>query len=142
MGGRSVAQAVGWRAQAHVLAVVCAPVQVFKELKLGDRLVHPVWGPGAVAAISVDDERGKPFKVQFDSGEVHHYSAHSALKLLSQRVEYTGNGSLATCLSSSLSQARAALLAGDAQKGKSAAGGLLRGLSRHRLETYANYALT
>ena len=47
----------------------------------GSRLVHPTRGAGVVVRIDLTDRRGKPVIVEFESGEVHHYSIDSALKL-------------------------------------------------------------
>ena len=50
-------------------------------IPVGSRVVHPTRGPGLVAQIDMNDPRGKPITIVFDSREVHHYSMASASKL-------------------------------------------------------------
>jgi hypothetical protein len=47
----------------------------------GCRVSHPVRGGGVLTAVVPDDARGKLYHVDFDNGEIHHYSAESATKL-------------------------------------------------------------
>jgi serine/threonine protein kinase len=47
----------------------------------GARLLHPVRGLGLLEQVDLDDPRGKPYWVKFDSGESHHYSASSVTKM-------------------------------------------------------------
>ena len=47
----------------------------------GQVVLHPTRGQGRVTKIDWNDPRQKPYIVSFDNGEVHHYSASSALKL-------------------------------------------------------------
>jgi hypothetical protein len=53
------------------------------ELRLvkGTRVIHPTRGSGVIATLDYDDSRHKPFVVQYDNGEIHHYSVASATKL-------------------------------------------------------------
>ena len=48
---------------------------------VGSRVYHPRRHVGTVMQIDHDDARGKPYCVEFDSGEVHSYSAGSLAKL-------------------------------------------------------------
>ncbi len=50
-------------------------------IPVGSRVVDPTRGPGLVAQIDMNDPRGKPIIIVFDSREVHHYSMASASKL-------------------------------------------------------------
>ncbi len=50
-------------------------------IPVGSRVVDPTRGPGLVAQIDMNDPRGEPIIVVFDSREVHHYSMASASKL-------------------------------------------------------------
>ena len=48
----------------------------------GSRVVHPTRGAGVVARIDEYDARDKPFRVEYDNNEVHHYSTGSLKKLV------------------------------------------------------------
>jgi hypothetical protein len=48
----------------------------------GARVTHSVRGGGYIIRVILDDARGKPYHVMFDSGEFHSYSAASAMKLI------------------------------------------------------------
>jgi hypothetical protein len=48
----------------------------------GSRVVHPTRGAGVVACIDQYDPRDKPFRVEYDNNEVHHYSMGSLKKLV------------------------------------------------------------
>ena len=50
-------------------------------LTVGMRIQHNARGCGRLVDIVPNDERGKPYHVQYDSGELHCYSKQSALKL-------------------------------------------------------------
>jgi hypothetical protein len=52
-----------------------------RPLAEGAKVVHGSRGQGVVVTIDVAEKRGKPVIVQFESGEVHHYSLQSAAKL-------------------------------------------------------------
>jgi hypothetical protein len=47
----------------------------------GARVLHDGRGPGYITEVDLNDPRGKPYRVVFDSGEVHSYSMLSAAKL-------------------------------------------------------------
>jgi hypothetical protein len=48
----------------------------------GSRVVHPTRGAGVVARIDHHNFRDKPFRVEYDNNEVHHYSMRSLMKLV------------------------------------------------------------
>ena len=48
----------------------------------GSRVVHPTRGAGVVVRIDQYDPRDKPFRVEYDNNEVHHYSMGSLKKLV------------------------------------------------------------
>ena len=50
-------------------------------LRVGEAVLHAHRGKGKVIGVDNNDERGKPYIISFESGEVHHYSQASALKL-------------------------------------------------------------
>jgi hypothetical protein len=50
-------------------------------LVVGTRVRHEARGIGRIVEVNLADTRGKPYHVQFDSGEYHCYSAQSASKL-------------------------------------------------------------
>ena len=50
-------------------------------LRVGEAVLHAHRGKGKVIGVDNNDERGKPYIVSFENGEVHHYSQASALKL-------------------------------------------------------------
>jgi hypothetical protein len=54
-------------------------------LVIGTRVVHPQRGPGVVSAIIEDDV--KPYYIDFDNGEAHHYSKTSARKFRLYKLE-------------------------------------------------------
>ena len=45
------------------------------------RIIHPVRGFGVLISIDRQDVRDKAYTVQFDDGQIHHYSQSSAAKL-------------------------------------------------------------
>jgi hypothetical protein len=47
----------------------------------GARVLHDGRGPGYITQVELNDPRGKPYRVAYDSGEVHSYSMLSAAKL-------------------------------------------------------------
>jgi hypothetical protein len=47
----------------------------------GMRIIHPVRGFGVLISIDRQDVRDKAYTVQFDDGQIHHYSQSSAAKL-------------------------------------------------------------
>jgi hypothetical protein len=56
-----------------------------KALGVGARMLHDEHGSGYIAEVNLNEKRGKPYRVRFDSGEVHAYSLSSALKLRVKR---------------------------------------------------------
>jgi hypothetical protein len=48
-------------------------------------MLHDEHGSGYIAEVNLNEKRGKPYRVRFDSGEVHAYSLSSALKLRVKR---------------------------------------------------------
>jgi hypothetical protein len=48
---------------------------------VGTLILHAIRGPGVVREIDYTDTRNRPFIVAYDNGEVHHYTAESAMKL-------------------------------------------------------------
>lgn len=50
-------------------------------LRVGEAVLHAHRGKGKVIGVDNNDERGKPYIISFENGEVHHYSQASALKL-------------------------------------------------------------
>ena len=57
------------------------PSRQLELLEEGVRVFHEGRGSGRLLKVVPEDERGKPYRVQFDNGEVHSYSAASAAKL-------------------------------------------------------------
>ena len=53
----------------------------------GSLLSHPTHGIGKLVLIDQFDHRDKPFEVQFDNGELHHYSMRSAREKLTVAME-------------------------------------------------------
>ena len=43
------------------------------HFRVGVRVYHPIRGTGTVVDIVHDDERGKPYVVQYDDGTEHRY---------------------------------------------------------------------
>ena len=54
---------------------------------IGTRVEHPTRGSGLIEEVSIND-RGKPYKVKFDNGEVHYYSHESAMKLKTAKTNF------------------------------------------------------
>jgi hypothetical protein len=71
------------RGQAQsLLRTLDEATRAIPPLAKGCRVSHPTNGLGVVIAVVLDDARGKPHHVMFDSGERRHYSAESASKKL------------------------------------------------------------
>ena len=60
-----------------------------QRLTSGARVQHPTRGVGTVVKIGSNERRSKPYKVRFDSGEVHHYSEETSNELQVTRFKYT-----------------------------------------------------
>lgn len=50
-------------------------------LDVGMRVMHEQRGSGKCIEINLAEPRGKPYYIEFDNGEVHHYSQDSVMKL-------------------------------------------------------------
>ena len=57
------------------------PASQVGGISVGACVLHPDRGPGVVVRIDVADERGKPVTIEYENGEVHHYSLASSHKL-------------------------------------------------------------
>lgn len=56
--------------------------QKFRVLTEGMRIIHPRRGFGKIVKVDMADTRGKPYVVEYEeSGQLHHYSCDSAVKL-------------------------------------------------------------
>jgi hypothetical protein len=97
------ADAAGWKASLSMLAHSMSLHQLVFEFgrqrmmaeesfvtadrryHRGTRVVHPLRGPGYVSQIDYTDSRNRPFVVDYDNGECHHYTAESVMKLAVQK---------------------------------------------------------
>ena len=71
------------RGQAQsLLRTLDEATRAIPPLAKGCRVSHPTNGLGVLTAVVLDDARGKPYHVLFDSGERRHYSIESASKKL------------------------------------------------------------
>ena len=79
-----------WQSLCRAIEIKMAPKRKKKDpptkvtdfcLVKGTKVRHATRGPGEVIALDWNEKRGKPVFVQFENGEVHHYSMESAAKL-------------------------------------------------------------
>ena len=79
-----------WQSLCRAIEIKMAPKWKKKDpptkvvdfcLEKGTKVRHATRGPGEVVALDWNEKRGKPVFVQFENGEVHHYSMESAAKL-------------------------------------------------------------
>ena len=52
-----------------------------RDLLAGTRVWHKTRGSGTVTSVDLANERGKPYTVKFDGGDVHRYSIESMTKM-------------------------------------------------------------